>query len=261
VLGSVIEQAFPMILGALCTAVSQALACPPETSSFGTRHAATLAWAQAAAPALNCTAREMREAFEPPPPAHPFVDAVRRLLDGTPHWTGTATELLVVLPLAQTPRALSAQLHNAILPLADAGIEVQFSRRPGGIRVIHLFASQNLPPSTQPKPAKDLAPTPEPPPPSKPCVPPSGIRLRLVHPSEARTSSSSSSAPHRAEPLNLPPSIPPVTSPRRPPRLRVSASSTLPVVSQPHRFRRRFSRIAKPAAAPFCGKLVDTLHV
>ena len=254
-LGSVIEQAFPMILGALCTAVSQALASPPETSSFGTRHAATLAWAQAAAPALNCTAREMREAFETPPPADPFVDAVRALLDGTPHWTGTATELLVVLPLAQ------ARLHNAILPLADAGIGVQFRRRPGGVRMIHLFASQNPLPSTQPKPDKDLAPTPEPPPPSKPCVPPSAIRLRLVHPSEARTSSSASSAPHRAEPVNPPPSIPPLSSPRLSPPLRVSASSTQSLVSQPRRVRERLSRTAKSAAAPFCGKLVDTLHV
>jgi hypothetical protein len=80
--------------------------------------------------------------------------------------------------------------------------------------VIHLFASQNLPPSTQPKADKDLAPTQEPPPPSGLCVTPSsGIRLRLVHPSEARTSSS---APHRAEPVNPPPSTPPVSSPRWP---------------------------------------------
>jgi hypothetical protein len=56
--------------------------------------------------------------------------------------------------------------------------------------VIHLFASQNPPPSPQPKADKDLAPTQEPPPPSGLCVTPSGIRLRLVHPSEARTSSS-----------------------------------------------------------------------
>jgi hypothetical protein len=156
-LDRVIGQAFPKILGALCTAVSQALACRPEASSSGTRHAVTLAWALAAAPALNCTSREMREAFEAPHPAHPFVDAVRGLLDRTPHWSGTATELLRLLPLSRTPRALSAQLHNAILPLAHAGIAVQFRRLSGGVRVIDLFASQNLPPSPQPEAGKDLA--------------------------------------------------------------------------------------------------------
>jgi hypothetical protein len=177
-----------MILGALCTAVSQALACSPGTSSSGTRHAAILAWAQAAAPALNCTSREMREAFETPPPAHPFVDAVRALLRRTPHWCGTATELLSPLPLSQTPRALSAQLHKSILPLADAGITVQFRRLPGGVRVIHLFASQELPPSPQPKAEKDLAHTKEIPPTSGLCVTQRRkAALLLVHPSEAQT--------------------------------------------------------------------------
>jgi hypothetical protein len=254
VLGSVIEQAFPMILGALCTAVSQALASPPEPGSFGTRHAATLAWAQAAAPALNCTAREMRDAFETPPTVHPFVDAVRRLLHGTPHWTGTAAELLVLLPLAQTPRALSTQLHNSILPLADAGIGVQFRRLSGGVRVIHLFASQNLPPSPQPKADKDLAPTPEPPPPSGLCV--TNRRKTALRPVQGGAGFSlpiraklgrslpfsASSAPHRVEPVNPPPSIPPVSSPRLSPRLRVSASNPPPVVSQPRRARERSSQ-------------------
>src|ERR1035438_8061906 len=123
-----------------------------------------------AAPALNRTSQEMREAFETAPPADPFVDAVRGLLRRTPHWSGTATELLRLLPLSQTPRALSAQLHKSILPLAHAGIAVQFRRLSGGVRAIDLFASQNLPPSPQPKADKDLAPTPEPPPPSGLCV-------------------------------------------------------------------------------------------
>lgn len=50
-------------------------------------------------------------------------------------------------------------LNKSILPLADAGIEVQFRRLPGGVHVIHLLASQNLPPSPQPEAEKELIPT------------------------------------------------------------------------------------------------------
>ncbi len=176
-LGKVIEQAFPRILGALCTAVSQALACPAQPASSPTRHAAALAWALGAAPALNCAPLEMLQAFDAPPPSDPFVVAVRRLLDRTPQWSGAAAELLQLLPLCQTPRALSARLNKSILPLADAGIRVQFRRLPGGARRIDLFASQNPPPPPQPKPKKDLIPPPNIPPDLGICVttPPSSL--------------------------------------------------------------------------------------
>src|ERR1019366_1068641 len=58
----------------------RALACQPLPQPSHSRHAAALAWAQAAAPALNCTPREMFEAFDAPPPSDPFVDAVRAFL-------------------------------------------------------------------------------------------------------------------------------------------------------------------------------------
>src|ERR1035437_8815074 len=89
--------------------VRVAWAAPPHPPSPPTRHAAALAWAQAAAPALNCTAHEMLQAFHSLAPSDPFVDAVHALLDRTPHWSGTAAELLKLLPLCQTPRALSAR--------------------------------------------------------------------------------------------------------------------------------------------------------
>jgi hypothetical protein len=58
--------------------------------------------------------------------------------------------------------------------------------------VIHLFASQNPLPSTQPKANKDLAPTQQPPPPSGLCVTKrSRTGLRPVHPNAAQTSSPS----------------------------------------------------------------------
>ena len=169
-IGSIIQEAFPRILGALCTAVGQALACQPLPQPSHSRHAAARAWAQAAAPALNCTPREMLEAFDTPPPSDPFVDAVRAFLDRVPRWTGAAAELLKLLPLCRDPRALSYKLNKSILPLADAGIDVQFRRLPGGARVIHLFASQNLSPSPQPAQETQLIPTQEIPPPHGSCV-------------------------------------------------------------------------------------------
>jgi hypothetical protein len=150
--------------------VSHALACPPRHTSSTTRHAATLAWAQAATPALNCTPRQMLEALDTPPPSHPFVDAVRAFLDRTPRWSGPAADLLKLLPLCKTPRVLSKQLRESILPLADAGIDVQFRRLSGGARVIDLFASQNPSPPPQPPPEQELTPTQEIPPPPGLCV-------------------------------------------------------------------------------------------
>ena len=171
-IGGIFQQAFPRILGALCTAVSHALACQPLPQPSHSRHAAALAWAQAAAPALNCTPREMLEAFDTPPPSDPFVDAVRAFLDRTPRWTGAAAELLKLLPLCRNPQKLSLKLRDSILPLADAGIDVQFRRLPGGAKVIDLFATQNLPPSPQPEAQQELIPTPEIPPTPASCVTP-----------------------------------------------------------------------------------------
>ena len=119
---------------------------------------------------MNSTPPEMLEAFNAPPPSDPLVDSVRALLGPTPKWSGTATQLLKLLPLCQTPRALSAQLNKSILPLADAGIDIQFRRLPGGERVIDLFASQNLQPPPQPEPEKELIPTPQIPAPPALCV-------------------------------------------------------------------------------------------
>lgn len=194
-LAHTIQEAFPRILGALCTAVSQALACPPPHTSSGTRHADALAWAQAAAPALDYTPHEMLEAFHIPPPASPFVDAVRALLDHAPHWSGTATQLLKLLPFCQTPRALSAHLHKSILPLADAGLQVQFRRLPRGVRMIHLFASQNLPPSPQTEAVTRLIPAPE--------IHPALVLCVTTPPSPAAT------RPAPQPPIPLPYGVPP----------------------------------------------------
>jgi indole-3-glycerol phosphate synthase len=169
-IAAVIQSTFPKILGALCAAVGKALASPPQYISSGTRHAAALAWAQAASPALNSNPLEMLEAFNTPPPPNPLVEAVRALLAPTPKWTGTAAQLLKLLPLCPTPQALSRKLNQSLLPLADAGIDVRFRRLPGGRRVIGLFASQNLEPPPQLPPATELIPASQVPQPPGHCV-------------------------------------------------------------------------------------------
>ena len=162
-------QAHPQLLGALCDALSRALANRPKPVSTASRHADVLAWACAAFPDL---APQFRAAIEEPPPPHPVTAAIRRLLSTQPSssWTGSATDLVKLIRMGPTPRALSAHLHNSVLDLADAGIDVQFRRLPGGARVIDLFASQ-LPP-TPPQPPQKTPPTPPPeiPPSSGFCV-------------------------------------------------------------------------------------------
>jgi hypothetical protein len=149
-LSRIVGAALPQILGALCTALSQALAAPPDTTPAHTRHTDVLAWAIAAAPALNCTADDLRAAFDMPVPSDPFVDAIRALLEDTGHWSGTATDLLLKIPLAPNPRALSALLHRSLLALADAGIRLEHGRNKNERTLELSFASPDPPPSPQP---------------------------------------------------------------------------------------------------------------
>jgi hypothetical protein len=124
-------------------------------------------WAVAASPALGATDEEMRLAFDPPPPPHPIVEAVRNLLEQRRHFAGSATELLDLLqPFApcSTPKGVSQLLRNAVVTLADTGIELKFKRLHEGARVIHLREDQgdayckNHPPDASP----DLGPPPQP---------------------------------------------------------------------------------------------------
>jgi hypothetical protein len=137
----IFSQSYPQILGALCTAVSTALARAaaiqlPEAPRF----ADALAWAMAAAPALGCTEPEMQQAFVPLS-ADPFVQSIQTLLAPRHQWTGTAAQLLKLLPPSpsyQTPKGLSQQLHRSAPALTASGIALKFARRPGGVRIIDL---------------------------------------------------------------------------------------------------------------------------
>jgi len=138
---SVLDDAWPAIVGALCSAVSTALSRMPQMNQPTGRSASALAWAMAASPALGCTGEEMQRAFDPPPPPHPMVEAVRNLLEQRKQWTGSATDLLELLqPFATctTPKGVSQQLRNCMLTLADSGIELKFRRLHEGARIIDL---------------------------------------------------------------------------------------------------------------------------
>jgi len=153
-----LEESWPRILGALCSALSVALRRLPEIMQPSARRpsdrcADALAWAMAASPALGCTEEQIEQAFDPPPPPHPMVEAVQALLERRRCWTGSATELLDLLQPAlscQTPKGVSEQLRKCMLTLADAGIELKFRRLSGGSKVIDLQADPCVAP-----PAKD----------------------------------------------------------------------------------------------------------
>ena len=138
---AVFSQSYPRIVGALCTAVSTALARVATIHlSDAPRYADALAWAMAAALALGCTESEMQQAFTPPP-ADPFVQSIQALLASGTDWTGPAATLLKLLPpspLYQTPKGLSQQLKSSAQSLAAAGITLKFGRSPRGERLISL---------------------------------------------------------------------------------------------------------------------------
>ena len=159
---AVFQQAWPEILAALCSAIGAALGRMPHIDPPNGRCPDALAWATAASPALGCTEEEMRSAFALAGP-HPMAEAVRALLQQRRHFAGTATQLLELLrPVAgcRTPKGLSQRLRSCKLTLADAGIELKFSRSHDGTRIIELSdaspekppqdASENFDPCPQP---------------------------------------------------------------------------------------------------------------
>ncbi|HEY2016208.1 MAG TPA: hypothetical protein VGH38_22045 [Bryobacteraceae bacterium] len=137
-----LDPAWPVILGALCSAIGTALARLPQMSATPSGRCVTaLAWAMAASPALDCTEQEIEQAFSLLPAPHPMAEAVRNLMEQRRTWTGSASELLEILgPLVscRTPKGVSQQLRQCMLTLADSGIELRFRRLRQGTRVIHL---------------------------------------------------------------------------------------------------------------------------
>ncbi len=178
---SILPAARPRILATLCHAVSTALRRLSEMPLTTGHCPDALAWALAAAPALGYTEDEMRQALNAPPPSDPTVEAARALVAERGPWTGTATELLDILPPShhfRTAKGLSQHLKSHTLPLSALGISLQFTRPNPNLRLIHLtptnqpHSSESPPPPeppaspfarcvTPPDPASDPYPPPE----------------------------------------------------------------------------------------------------
>src|SRR2546425_126723 len=124
---------WPSITSARCP-VSMALRRRPELPAQGTD---AEIWAQAAAPALNATEQEMREAlatskFQTRP--DPLINQIDDLVSNAPNqeWTGTATELLGELPEHDRPAGANKLTERLTLnkpKLRARGIEVTFSHK------------------------------------------------------------------------------------------------------------------------------------
>ena len=118
------KQQQPAILAALCDAVSMALRRRQELPAQGTD---AEIWAQAAAPALNATNQEMREAlatskFQTQP--DPLINQIDDLVSSAPtqEWKGTAKLLNDAL---EPDSALRNQLTAALDELTGAGRSVR----------------------------------------------------------------------------------------------------------------------------------------
>jgi hypothetical protein len=148
---AMLTEAFPAILGALCSVVSTALRRLPAQSPVSGRLPDAFAWMLAACgagdlvacqpePGESCfTETEIRDAFAAPIP-RTAEQAVRDLLHQQSQWSGTATrlfELLSPLTSCASPKVLSEQLREAAGSLAAAGITVK-CHRSNGVRLIEL---------------------------------------------------------------------------------------------------------------------------
>jgi len=156
------KQVQPAILAGLCGAVSMALRRRQELPAQGTD---AEIWAQAAAPALNATEQEMREAlatskFQTRP--DPLINQIDDLVSNAPNqeWTGTATELLGELPEHDRPAGANKLTEHLTLnkpKLRARGIEVTFSHKSLS-RPIHI---KKAPSENESSPA--VSPSPSPP--------------------------------------------------------------------------------------------------
>ena len=151
----------PRILGVLLDAVVTGLNRLPQTRLEKLPRMADFAlWAAACetafwpAGSFEAAYRSNRdEAIDNVIDSDPIASAIRTMMTGKPTWTGTASDLLVVLfriageamarsrSWPKTPRALAGKLRRALTFLRKIGIEITFSREGHGrARLIHIAA-------------------------------------------------------------------------------------------------------------------------
>jgi hypothetical protein len=154
------ESARPRILGALCTAVSSALANQDNVRLHAAPRMADFAkWVAAASPAfgwperafLDAYVKNRRAATELGMDASPIAGLIRTMVDQKQQWTGTATKLLDELckfageseqrsrAWPKTPQTLSRQLRRLNPAFRMIGVEIESHREPNtGRRLITL---------------------------------------------------------------------------------------------------------------------------
>jgi hypothetical protein len=181
------EAARPRILGVLLDAVVTGLNRLSQTRLEKLPRMADFAlWAAAcetafwAAGTFEAAYRSNRdEAVDNVIDSDPIASAVRTMMATRPNWSGTASDLLVVLfriagegvarsrSWPKTPRALAGKLRRAVTFLRKIGIEITFSREGHGrARTIHIAAiraaSESVDEGKPVAPAASSAPTAEP---------------------------------------------------------------------------------------------------
>ncbi|MCP5114246.1 MAG: hypothetical protein GY953_25735 [bacterium] len=119
----------PRLLATLFSATSTALKDIAQTTvTHPPRLADTAQWATAAAPSVGLTPESILDALSPP---NPLAAAIVEFMSQRDTWTGTATELLKLLPPnsgAESPKSLGIQLRHIDFQLAAAGITYSRTR-------------------------------------------------------------------------------------------------------------------------------------
>jgi hypothetical protein len=142
------EAARPAILAALCDAAAKALAAPAHTaaSQQHPRFPDAARWAIAALPNQEqAIVNALNEI-----PTTPILEAIAALLEKTPQWTGTASDLLLEIAVsAVSASGLSHHLRRYQNILESRGIHVTFTRKHKGARIITLEKSSPTPPTTR----------------------------------------------------------------------------------------------------------------
>jgi hypothetical protein len=154
------EFSRPQILAALCQATSAALAHYDATRLHSTPlHADAAHWATAALPdQAQSIVNALNEI-----PATPIIDSIAAFVENQATWTGTATDLLHEISVtsvtaAVTANALSHHLRCHKNLLESKNIQLTFTRRHGGSRLIVLTITHSLPTTHNPPPTTSGAP-------------------------------------------------------------------------------------------------------
>jgi hypothetical protein len=171
------EADSPLILGALLDATAGALRCLPQVRPASLPRMADFAiWGQAACQGLgrdadaflNAYSGNRRDAHESILEDSPVASAIRRFVEQSPSWSGTATELLGELAAVagekvvatprwpKTGRKLSGDLRRLAPTLRMVGVCVEFPNRKNTGRLLTVSLLEKV--GNQPSPPSPPSP-------------------------------------------------------------------------------------------------------